>query len=295
MIIDLFDFDFDVTFERKGNKKERVKEEMSGVGARLNIFPTRMALTNMKLRLKGAQTGHSLLKRKAEALTRRFREIVKKIQDAKLKMGAVLQAASFSYSEVIYSAGDISYQVRESVKTPQIKVKAKQENVSGVMLPAFDFINDGQNSFELTGLGRGGQQIQRCKDTYSKAVEVLVELASLQWFNYQTAFVILDEVIKVTNRRVNAIEHVIIPKIENTIHYITSELDEMDREEFYRLGSSISNLFITFYRLKKVQGKKKEKKDREEAEKENYVEKYGDVVETVNILAEYEKDEDVMF
>ncbi|KAJ3394652.1 H(+)-transporting V1 sector ATPase subunit D [Lobulomyces angularis] len=249
---------------------------MSGVGARLNIFPTRMALTNMKLRLKGAQTGHSLLKRKAEALTRRFREIVKKIQDAKLKMGAVLQAASFSYSEVIYSAGDISYQVRESVKTPQIKVKAKQENVSGVMLPAFDFINDGQNSFELTGLGRGGQQIQRCKDTYSKAVEVLVELASLQ-----TAFVILDEVIKVTNRRVNAIEHVIIPKIENTIHYITSELDEMDREEFYR--------------LKKVQGKKKEKKDREEAEKENYVEKYGDVVETVNILAEYEKDEDVMF
>ena len=54
---------------------------------------------------------------------------------------------------------------------------------------------------------------------------------------------ILDEVIKVTNRRVNALEHILIPRTENTIKYINSELDELDREEFYR--------------LKKVQGKKK--------------------------------------
>lgn len=51
---------------------------------------------------------------------------------------------------------------------------------------------------------------------------------------FKTAFVILDEVIKTTNRRVNAIEYVIIPKVDNTIRYIQSELDEMDREEFFR-------------------------------------------------------------
>ncbi|KAJ3079711.1 H(+)-transporting V1 sector ATPase subunit D, partial [Quaeritorhiza haematococci] len=213
---------------------------MSGTANRINIFPTRMALTGMKNRLKGAQKGHSLLKRKAEALTRRFREITKKIQEAKRKMGKMMQVASFSLAEVTYSAGNISYQVVQSVKTAQLKVKAKTENVSGVQLPAFDMIVDGQNAFELTGLGRGGQQVQKCKDVYQKAVQVLVELASLQ-----TAFVILDEVIKITNRRVNAIEHVIIPKIENTISYITSELDEQDREEFFR--------------LKKIQGKKKER------------------------------------
>lgn len=45
---------------------------------------------------------------------------------------------------------------------------------------------------------------------------------------------ILDEVIKLTNRRVNAIEHIIIPRYENTIKFIISELDEQDREEFFR-------------------------------------------------------------
>jgi V-type H+-transporting ATPase subunit D len=58
----------------------------------------------------------------------------------------------------------------------------------------------------------------------------LVELASLQ-----TALESLDEALKVTNRRVNALEFVVIPRVENTISYIISELDELEREEFYRL------------------------------------------------------------
>jgi V-type H+-transporting ATPase subunit D len=88
--------------------------------------------------------------------------------------------ASFSYAEVKYSTGDIGYQIRESAKIAQLKVTAKQENVSGVMLPVFDMLINGQSQFELTGLGRGGQQVQKCKDTYQKAVQVLIELASLQ-------------------------------------------------------------------------------------------------------------------
>lgn len=69
----------------------------------------------------------------------------------------------------------------------------------------------------------------KAKEVYAKAIETLVELASLQ-----TAFTILDEVIRATNRRVNAIEHIVIPRLDNTIKYIMSELDEMDREEFFR-------------------------------------------------------------
>ena len=54
---------------------------MAGTGARENVFATRMALTNTKLRLKGAQTGHSLLAKKRDALTTRFRAILKKVDE----------------------------------------------------------------------------------------------------------------------------------------------------------------------------------------------------------------------
>ncbi|KAJ3787403.1 ATP synthase subunit D-domain-containing protein [Lentinula aff. detonsa] len=211
---------------------------MAGTGARENVFATRMALTNTKLRLKGAQTGHSLLAKKRDALTTRFRAILKKVDEAKRKMGRVMQLASLSMAEVTYATGDISYLVQEQAKSASFKVKSKQENVSGVVLPAFEVDRVSGSDFNLTGLGRGGQQVLRAKEVYAKAIETLVELASLQ-----TAFTILDEVIRATNRRVNAIEHVVIPRLENTIKYILSELDEMDREEFFR--------------LKKVQGKKK--------------------------------------
>jgi len=113
-----------------------------------------------------------------------------------------MQIAAFSLAEVTYAVGgNIGYQIQESVKSATFRVRTRQENVSGVFLPQFESFTaeEGTNDFGLTGLGKGGQQVQRSRETYVRAVETLVELASLQ-----TAFVILDEVIKVVNRRVNA-------------------------------------------------------------------------------------------
>ncbi|BFZ07698.1 hypothetical protein BsWGS_10737 [Bradybaena similaris] len=243
---------------------------------RLNVFPSRMALAIIKARLKGAQKGHSLLKKKADALTMRFRSILKKIIDTKQEVGDVMKSAQFSLAEAKFTCGDISHLILQNVTKAAVKVKSKKENVVGVTLPLFESYQDGSDTYELTGLARGGQQIDKAKKSYGRAIVLLVELASLQ-----TSFITLDEVIKITNRRVNAIEHVIIPKIERTLAYISSELDERDREEFYR--------------LKKVQEKKKKIKAIDEAEKVRLAAETGAKDEDAPSIFDDFRDPEILF
>ena len=99
---------------------------------------------------------------------------------------------------------------------------------------------------ETLGLAGGGRQIAAAKAKFSSLLDGLVKLGSLQ-----TAFLTLDEAIKLTNRRVNALDNVVIPRLTNTVDYIVSELDEIEKEEFFR--------------LKKVL-KVKERKNKEEEE-----------------------------
>merc|ERR1711860_165107 len=94
------------------------------------------------------------------------------------------------------------------------------------------------------GVAHGGAVIQANRKIHQQAVKVLVDLASLQ-----TAFKTLDEEIKMTSRRVNALEYVLIPRIEDIIAVMIQEMDEQAREEFYR--------------VKKVVQKKKDKKAKE--------------------------------
>lgn len=114
-----------------------------------------------------------------------------------------------------------------------------------------------------------------------------VELASLQ-----TSFLTLDEAIKTTNRRVNALENVVKPRLENTITYIKGELDELEREDFFR--------------LKKIQGYKRREVERQMAAAKLFAEeqlaedlalKRGTSMgATTNILVGGgDKDEDIIF
>lgn len=145
------------------------------------------SLNNVKIRQKGAQKGHSLLKRKSDALTARFRAILARIHEAKIAMGQLMKSGAFALAELNFATtSDVGYLVRETVTGPaQLKLRTRMENVSGVMLPVFEAHREEQaggakSAFELTCLSRGGQQVQKCKETFSRALDALIQLASLQ-------------------------------------------------------------------------------------------------------------------
>ncbi|CAI5510706.1 unnamed protein product [Closterium sp. Naga37s-1] len=172
-------------------------------------------------------------------------------------MGDIMKSSAFALTEAKYAAGDrVKHVVFENVDQAIIKVRAKQDNVAGVKLPKFEhFAEAGDSKNDLTGLGRGGQQIQLARSAFVRAIELLVELASLQ-----TSFLTLDEAIKTTNRRVNALENVVVPRLENTISYIKGELDELEREDFFRLKK------VQAYKKREADKLKKLKEEREAEE-----------------------------
>lgn len=252
---------------------------MAGQSQRLNVVPTVTMLAIVKGRLSGATRGHALLKKKSDALTVQFRQILKKIVSTKESMGTVMKSSSFALTEAKYVAGEnIKHIVLENVQSASVRVRSRQENVAGVKLPKFEYFTEGEmTKNDLTGLARGGQQVQGCRLAYLKAIEVLVDLASLQ-----TSFLTLDGAIKTTNRRVNALENVVKPRLENTVVYIKGELDELEREDFFR--------------LKKIQGyKKREIEKQKEADKKLDFEISSKKGGAPMLSATQTKDEDIIF
>mmetsp|Transcript_35102 Transcript_35102/g.52182 ORF Transcript_35102/g.52182 Transcript_35102/m.52182 type:complete len:249 (-) Transcript_35102:719-1465(-) len=211
------------------------------------VPPTRMNQQVFKGKKKAAQSGHRLLKKKADALKVKFRDYAKAIAETKGSMSNDASSAFFSLTQAEYAAGNFKQKVAEGQLTARVRVGAGVDNVAGVKLPVFSKYETGVAADNQSlGLVGGGKKIQNVRDKFTVLLDMLIKLASLQ-----TSFATLDEAMKVTNRRVNALENVTIPKIEGVLAYISRELDELEREDFTR--------------LKLVQGKKEEQLAVEEA------------------------------
>jgi V-type H+-transporting ATPase subunit D len=172
------------------------------------------------------------------------------IAETKSSMASDAAAAFFSLTQAEYAAGNFKRKVAEGSLTARVRVGAGVDNVAGVKLPVFTKYETGAVADNQSlGLVGGGKKIVAVREKFTVLLDMLIKLASLQ-----TSFQTLDEALKVTNRRVNALENVTIPKIEVVLTYISRELDELEREDFTR--------------LKIVKGKKEEELKAEEKKKE---------------------------
>lgn len=160
-------------------------------------------------------------------------------------------AAFFSLTQAEYAAGNFRSKVLENNMTATVRVTSRTDNVAGVKLPVFGQYNTGVEVNDNLGLVGGGRKITVCREKFNDYLQALIKIASLQ-----TSFIAMDEALKITNRRVNALENVTLPKIIDTISYINRELDELEREDFTR--------------LKMVKKKKEEQAKLDELEEEAY-------------------------
>jgi len=241
---------------------------------RYDAFPSRMMLQTFKGKKKAAALGHSLLKKKADALKAKQRELLEEIFEKKLELDESIKNAYFSHTKATYAAGNFNQSVLAGVQRASCKLSPKRQNVTGVELLGFERVEERMTTTSALGLSRGGEQIDRCKTAFTHTLELLVRLGALQ-----TSFQALEQAIKVTNRRVNALEFVVVPKMNNTIAYISSELDEREREDLFRLKKVIEN-------KKKLQNKAAEEKARRAQElgldTEEYVEQ-GNALDAFSI------------
>jgi len=203
------------------------------------------------------------------------------IAETKASMSTDATSAFFSLTQAEYAAGNFKQKVAEGQLTARVRVGAGIDNIAGVKLPVFTLFDTGAVADNQSlGLAGGGKKIVAVREKFTVFLRQLVRLASLQ-----TSFVTLDEAMKVTNRRVNALENVTIPKIQTILKYIERELDELEREDFTR--------------LKLVQSKKQEEIKKEGKEKAaamaNAMKKIKLNDEDITAAFDATDDEDVVF
>jgi len=200
--------------------------------ARLNVNPTRMVLTGLKKRLKTARRGHKLLKDKRDELMKKFLDIVRENkrlrEEVERKIGIVhsrfVMARALMNSEVL----------EEALMFPKVEVnlKASTKNIMSVDVPVLEYTTEGGGEGDIYpyGFANTTGELDEAIATLSELVPELLKLAEME----KSAQLLADEIEK-TRRRVNALEYVLIPNLEETIKYIVMKLDENERSNLTRL------------------------------------------------------------
>ncbi len=194
------------------------------------INPTRMELTRLKKRLKTAARGHKLLKDKRDEMVRRFIEIVKQNKKCREEVEAKLAQAMHRFSVARAEMGDLA--VTEALLYPirEAKLATDLRNIMSVEVPTLRLRDTGQTRELPYGFAFTSSELDGAVLDLAALRPQLIDLAETE----EAANMLADEIEK-TRRRVNALEHVMIPEMEQQIRYITMKLEENERGNQTRL------------------------------------------------------------
>lgn len=198
--------------------------------AKMNVNPTRMELRRLKTRLKTATRGHKLLKDKSDEMIRQFMVYVRENKRLREEIEAELSSAlkGFTLARAVSSNAVIE----EAVMMPATKaeISLSSDNVMSVEVPSISVVeHEGQDKYPYS-FDTVTSELDASIGTLSSLLVKLVKLAEVE----KTCNMLADEIEK-NRRRVNALEYVMIPQIEETIKYINMKLDENERASTIRL------------------------------------------------------------
>jgi V/A-type H+-transporting ATPase subunit D len=188
----------------------------------LKVNPNRMELLRLKKRLFLAKRGHKLLKDKRDALIQEFIRLVKEnktireeLEDSLIKCYAIFSNASSLMSKIT---------LEETLMFPKAKstIEVTFKNIISVNVPKYIFKYEG--NFYAYSLINTTPELDIALRNFYEILPLMLKLAELD----KAVSLLADEIEK-TRRRVNTLEYVLIPDLEETAKFITMKLDEMAR------------------------------------------------------------------
>ena len=196
------------------------------------VTPTRMVLNQLKGRLRTATRGHKLLKDKRDEEMRQFMEIVRKNKALRQKVEEGLGDAfrGMSMASAVMSPESLEQSLLYPCRSVELGVSYK--NIMSVNVPVYDFRT--RSAADTAALPYGFAQTSgELDDALTKLYEVFEDMLELA--EVEKTMQLLAEDIEKTRRRVNALEYVMIPELQENIRYITMKLSENESSTKVRL------------------------------------------------------------
>lgn len=197
--------------------------------ARINVNPTRMELKKLKARLSTAKRGHKLLKDKSDEMIRQFSLLIKENKRLRDQANKALSDALNKFSSALSTMDEKAVENAFNMPSTSLELDLQTQSIMNVMVPKIEV-----NQTKRCGMPYSYAVVTSEADYSVKkiqqAITLLVKLAEVE----KQVQMLADEIIK-NKRRVNALEYIMIPDLEETIKYITSKLGENERGALTRL------------------------------------------------------------